>query len=516
MSFLVYNSLTRKKEEFKPKKAPLVTMYVCGPTVYDYLHVGNFRGPVVFNLLRNWLEEIGYHVTYALNFTDVDDKIINRAKDEKVSSSEISEKYIQEYIQDFQSLGLRPHELNPKVTDHMDDIIEMVDQLVKRKKAYIVDHDVLYSIADFPTYGKLSGRKTDELIAGSRVEVDEKKKNPLDFALWKSAKTGEVSWPSKWGHGRPGWHIECSAMIHSLFGEQIDIHGGGMDLIFPHHENEIAQSEGCLDDSTGHQMVLYWMHVNMLNLSGQKMSKSLGNMVTLRDFVKIHDPEIYKFVILGVHHRSILDFGEESVHRSVISLAKIYSSLSLMESLLNEEFESVFTTDLQRIKNSGNEIGKSRLNLKDVFPGLDGKILTSLEELKTRFEKALNDDLNMAEFFATVFDFIREINSKFKRGMKLSEVQKAELKSKYLVLKYFGQLMSLFQQRPSEFLKGLDQKIIAEKKIDVAHVEKIINERVQARSEKNFQKSDELRLQLTELGIQVSDLPSGCYWEVIK
>ncbi len=514
MSFVVYNSLTRKKEEFKPRQSPKVTMYVCGPTVYNFLHVGNFRGPVVFNLLRNWMEEIGYQVTYALNFTDVDDKILHRAQEEKTLPNEVSEKYIHEYKTDFLSLGLKPHEMNPKVTDHMESIIQMVDLLIEKKKAYIVDHDVLYSIKDFPEYGKLSGRKTDELIAGSRVEVDEKKRNPLDFALWKSAKTGEVSWPAKWGHGRPGWHIECSAMIYSLFGEQIDIHGGGMDLIFPHHENEIAQSEGC----TGKQMAGYWLHVNMLNFSGQKMSKSLGNIVTLREFTKIHHPEIYKFIILSVHHRSILDFGEESVQRSIVSLARIYSTLATVEALLADEFDSIFKMDLAEVamQNASQPLGETRIDLKKVFPGIDTKVFESAHSFQKRLESALNDDLNMPEFFAPVFELTRELNSKFKRGMKLSDQQRSELKSKYFVLKYFGRLMSLFQEQPSLFLKGLDQKIIETKKIDVALVEQMIQERQTARAEKNFSKSDELRAKLTEMGIQVSDLPAGCHWEVIK
>ena len=470
--------------------------------------------PVVFNLLRNWLEEIGYKVTYALNFTDVDDKIIHRANEEKVTPTEVSEKYIHEYKTDFLSLGLKPHEMNPKVTEHMDSIIDMVNMLLEKKKAYVVDHDVLYSIRDFPEYGKLSGRKTDELIAGSRVEVDEKKKNPLDFALWKSAKTGEVSWPAKWGHGRPGWHIECSAMISSLFGEQIDIHGGGMDLIFPHHENEIAQSEGC----TGKQMVGFWLHVNMLNFSGQKMSKSLGNIVTLREFLQIHHAEVYKFIILGVHHRSILDFGEESVSRSIVTLARIYSSLATVEAVLGDDFNSIFDADLTLIAQHGmsRPLGQTRLDLAQVFKTTDAKILDGAIKLQQRFEAALNDDMNMPEFFAPLFDLTREINTKFKRGMKLNDHQRAELKSKYFVLKYFGRLMSLFQERPSAFLKALDQKIIEAKKIDVTLVEQIIQERLVARAEKNFQKSDELRAKLTEMGIQVSDLPTGCHWEVAK
>jgi cysteinyl-tRNA synthetase len=276
----IYNTLTKQKEAFKPLNPPAVNIYVCGPTVYDFLHIGNFRGPVFFNLVRNYLELIGYKVKFALNFTDVDDKIIKKANELKIGSSEVSEKYIAEYKKDFQLLGLRAHDYNPKVTDSMDAIQSMVNKLIENNTAYVQDGDVLYSIEKFKEYGKLSGRNTEELIAGARVEIDEKKKNPLDFALWKAAKPGEPSWASPWGQGRPGWHIECSAMIEKIFGEQIDIHGGGSDLIFPHHENEIAQTEGC----THKPFVKYWIHWQMLNFSGQKMSKSLGNIISLRDF----------------------------------------------------------------------------------------------------------------------------------------------------------------------------------------------------------------------------------------
>lgn len=245
----IYNSLGHKLEDFKPLTPGKVTIYVCGPTVYSFLHVGNFRGPVVFNFVRNWLEYLGYKVEYALNFTDVDDKIINRAIEEKLTAKEISERYIAEYMKDFSMLGLRPHDHNPKVSEFMPEIIDMVSSLIEQKKAYASQGDVNYSITSFPEYGKLSGRNIDDMQVGVRIDVSEKKNHPLDFALWKSAKPGEnlqgSSWKSPWGEGRPGWHIECSAMVKGIFGEQIDIHGGGLDLIFPHHENEIAQSEGC-------------------------------------------------------------------------------------------------------------------------------------------------------------------------------------------------------------------------------------------------------------------------------
>jgi len=288
MSLKMYNTATRQKEEFKSITPGEVKMYVCGPTVYNYLHIGNFRGAIFFNLVRNWLERAGNKVTYVYNYTDVDDKIIKKANEEGVESIEISERYIKEFEKDFNRLGLTAHDQNPKVTDFMPEIISFVDDLVKKEMAYVVDGEVFYEIKNFPSYGKLSGKKLEDLEAGARVEIDSKKHTPADFVLWKPAKPGEPSWDSPWGKGRPGWHIECSAMIQSILGDTIDIHGGGIDLIFPHHENEIAQGEG----RTGKCYCNHWMHNDFLNMNDEKMSKSLGNIITGRDFMEKYHPEI--------------------------------------------------------------------------------------------------------------------------------------------------------------------------------------------------------------------------------
>lgn len=330
MSLKIYSTLSRQAEEFKPLTPGEVKIYVCGPTVYNFLHVGNFRGVVFFNLVRNWLEESGYKVQYALNFTDVDDKIIAKANEIGKTANEVSELYIAEYKKDFAALGLRPHDFNPKVTEHMEGIRAVIGKLIENKVAYEVAGDVNYSVSAFEGYGKLSGRKIEDQQAGSRISVDTKKQSAEDFALWKSAKPGEVSWPSPWGPGRPGWHIECSAMIKDIFGDQIDIHGGGMDLIFPHHENEIAQSEGC----THKQFVQYWMHWNMINFGAQKMSKSLGNIVSLREFLEVNPAEVYKWMMLSVHYRSVSDFSDDSIARAVTGLARIYSALAVAETYL--------------------------------------------------------------------------------------------------------------------------------------------------------------------------------------
>lgn len=533
MSLVLYNSLSREKQEFKPLQPPFVKMYVCGPTVYNYLHVGNFRGPVVFNLLRNWLEESGYQVTFALNFTDVDDKIIHRAQEEGITPLEVSEKYIQAYKDDFHSLGLKTHELNPKVTEHLTDIVDMVQLLVERKKAYVADRDVLYSIESFPEYGKLSGRNVDDLKAGARVEVDEKKKNPMDFALWKGAKSGEVSWSSPWGDGRPGWHIECSAMVKKIFGDQIDIHGGGMDLIFPHHENEIAQTEGCTDKN----FVNYWVHVNMLNFSGQKMSKSLGNIVSLRDFLKNHSAEIYKFMILSAHYRTVSEFGEDALQRSLSGLARIYSCLALCESLISEFvkteafskiqfvgfdleklFPSINLSKLSRESLTENQtkLNSRRLELFSLFEKLELNWKTKLNDFFKRAEAALNDDLNTPLLMAVFFDLVREVNGSFKRGQKIGEKQFWILVSATFFVQYFGSQMSLFLECPQQFLRSLDLKMLEAKQITAEQVEQIVAERSAARASKDFSRSDELRAQLTALGISVSDTPQGSFWEVEK
>lgn len=483
MSLKIYNSQSKQLEDFVSLEPGKIKMYVCGPTVYNFLHVGNFRGPVVFNMVRNWLEHLNYKVTYALNFTDVDDKIIKRAQEMSLTPSEVSEKYIAEYKKDFADLKLRPHDLNPKVTEHMDGIVEMVKSLIEKNKAYEVQGDVMYSIDSFPSYGKLSGRNPDDLKAGARVEVDEKKHHPGDFALWKAAKAGEISWPSPWGSGRPGWHIECSAMIHKIFGDQIDIHGGGLDLLFPHHENEIAQTEGC----TGKHFVKYWMHNNLLNFGGQKMSKSLGNIVTMRDFLLSYNSEIYKWMILSSHYRSLSDFGDQAIERSISGLARVYSALALADSYLE-----------------GVEFAQ------------DDKFQQITDEAWVKIEAAMNHDFGTPEAFATMFEVIRQFNSQVRRGLKVNpSIQAKAFAFKAFILK-FGKVLSLFQEPAQDFLIQLDDMLLDKMNLKRADIDQIVAERTQVRSEKNFAKSDELRDKLTQLGISVSDTVTGSYWEVTK
>lgn len=487
MSIRIYNSLSRQKEDFRPVKQGQVRIYVCGPTVYDFLHVGNFRGPVFFNMVRNWFEKSGYKVEYALNFTDIDDRIINRALAEKKTSLEISERYIAEYKKDFEILGLKKHDHNPKVTEYLDGIEAMIEKLIENKKAYAVDGDVYFQVDQFPQYGKLSGRNTEELQSGARIEVDERKKSPMDFALWKKAKPSEPHWPSSWSEGRPGWHIECSAMVHEIFKNTIDIHGGGIDLVFPHHENEIAQAEG----ATNQKFANYWMHWNMLNFSGQKMSKSVGNIVSLREFVGQYPPELYKWMILSAHYRSVLDFSEEALDRATSSLAKIYSSMSLAEDYAKSL--PVIDSDLQ----------KARVDL-------------NLEKAMSVVGESLNDDFNTPEVWAALYEVIRNYNTKVKRGAKVSASVVALSQAFLKWIHDLGSVMSLFQQPAHEFLISLDNLLLQKKKLERASIDQLVAQRSQARLSKDFAKSDELRKQLTDMGISVMDLPQGSFWEVSK
>jgi len=496
MSLHIYNSQSHKKEEFKPLEAPQVKMYVCGPTVYDLLHVGNFRGPIFFNLVRNWLAHLGYQVKFVFNYTDVDDKIINRAQQEGVAAEEIAEKYIREFQADYQRLGLRTPDVIPRVTETMNEIKTMIGQLIENQKAYVSDHDVLYSIEKFTEYGKLSGRNTEDLLTGVRIDPTEKKRSPLDFALWKAAKEGEPFWESAWGKGRPGWHIECSAMIKKHLGDTIDIHGGGMDLLFPHHENEVAQSEG----ANQKPFVRYWMHNNMINFGGAKMSKSLGNIRTARSFMDQYTPEVFKFMILSSHYRSVSDLSPESIEQAIAGLARIYSALALAD--------EVEPTRIAEMVASKTPV--------EFYEKLPAEVKPAYTEAWKKIETALNDDFNTSEVMAVLFEQVRAFNTLNKRGQKPGAKAIAQAQLLKFVTSQVGRLMNLFLEPAADYLKNLDDLLLQKKEIKRTDVDRLVNSRTQARAEKNFAESDRLREELTKLGISVSDLPSGSYWEVSK
>jgi cysteinyl-tRNA synthetase len=488
---VIYNTRSQTKEEFQTLEPGIVKLYLCGPTVYGFLHVGNFRGPIFFNLVRNWLEHLQYKVNFIFNYTDVDDKIIDRAKVENLSALEISEKYIAEFQKDFSALKLKNHSQNPKVTEFIPSIVELIQILIERGHAYVIDTgEVLYSVRKFSDYGKLSHRNIDDLQNGIRVEMNSKKQDPLDFALWKPAKPGEPKWSSPWGDGRPGWHIECSAMIKALLGDSIDIHGGGLDLLFPHHENELAQSEG----ATAKPFVKYWMHNNMLTFGDRKMSKSVGNIKAAREFMNEYNPEILKYMMLSAHYRSLLDFSDKAIDMSVSGLARIYSSLALAQGLLD-------MNDNQAIVPT---------------PHVPAKFGNALEQENENFAASLNDDFNTPEAMAAIFNIVRAFNASVRHGQKLTPELKALVIRFQAWVAEKGELMSLFLEPPAEFLHTVDDMLLGKLNVVRSDVDKIVVERSAARVAKDFAKSDELRKKLTELGISVQDFATGSSWEVTK
>ena len=486
----IYDTATKKKRHFVPLFAPQVKMYCCGPTVYDHLHIGNFRGAVFFNLVRNWLEFLGYKVDYIYNFTDIDDKILNRAVSEKMKPKDLAEKYIGEFKKDYESLKLKPHTANPRATETLPEIIELIKKLIDRGKAYEIEGDVFYSVHSFRGYGSLSGRKTDELLSGVRVNIDKRKKNPLDFALWKKSKP-EENWhfESPWGKGRPGWHIECTAMIHKFLGEEIDIHAGGSDLIFPHHENEIAQSEAC----TNKKYVRFWLHNNMIVMAGDKMSKSLGNRISMREFLNQYSGELFKFLILSCHYRSPLQFSKKTIHQALVSLSKIYSSLAKADNISHQQ------------KNPNREHQTQFL-----------KFQNDLLQAKEKLISAFNDDFATPKAFAILFSVLNSFQKIMDRTT-ISSQEKAFCAKEYLLFfKKYGEILSLFQEEPAEFLKNLDDKLLEPKKLTREQIQQMVEKRSFARQNKDFETADELREQLDQMGIEVRDQAQGSKWEVRK
>lgn len=477
MSQVIYNSLSGKKEKFIPIKENEVKMYLCGPTVYDFLHIGNFRGAITFNLIRNWLEYNGNKVTFVYNYTDVDDKIIKRAIDQGVETSVITEKYIKEFEKDFNNLGLKKHEFNPRVSEFMPEIISMIETIIKNGKAYVIEGEVFFSIDSFKGYGKLSKKKLDQLEIGQRVEVDKRKKNPHDFVLWKPAKKGEPSWDSPWGGGRPGWHIECSAMVKALLGESIDIHGGGIDLQFPHHENEIAQSEAC----NCKKYANYWIHNEFINFGAEKMSKSLGNVITARNFMEKYNGEILKYLFLSAHYRTQMAITDDKLLQTISALSRIYSSLALADEITSQ------------IEGVGNEV-------------FDHSFVKTLDSFDQKITKSLNDDFNSAEMISYIFEAVRAFNAlglSNKKKKSATHIGSA-LYFRDWIQKY-GRMSSLFCADPNSMLSELDEILIDLRAIDKVEVEKLVENRNLAREAKDWAKADEIRSQLEDIGVELFD-----------
>ena len=460
----IYNTLTRKKEEFVPIEEGKVSMYVCGPTVYNYFHIGNARPFVVFDTMRKYLEYRGYKVKYVQNFTDVDDKIINRAKEEGLTAGEVSEKYIDEYYKDAAALNIKKATVHPKVTETIPDIIKFIQDLIDLGYAYESDGDVYYRARKFEGYGKLSGKNIDDLISGARIAVGEKKEDPLDFALWKARKEdSEIAWESPWGMGRPGWHIECSTMSKKYLGDTIDIHAGGQDLQFPHHENEIAQSEA----HSGKPFAHYWMHNGYINIDGIKMSKSLGNFRTVRGLLGAYDGEVLRFLILSGQYRGPIDFGEEILTQSQNGLNRMRNAKSNLKHLI--------------ATGSGTMTREEKETLAD------------FDRFREKFIEVMDDDLNTADAISVIFELITAVNTAVKDGASKEFAQKC-----LDLLMELATILGLLQQDPEAEVTEVDPEIQA-----------LIDERQAARKAKNFARADEIRDQLKAKGITLKDTPQG-------
>lgn len=461
----IYNSLSNQKEEFKPIVENEVKMYACGPTVYNYFHIGNARPIIVFDVLRRYFEYRGYKVTFVQNFTDIDDKMINRANEEGITVKELADKFIAEYFKDAQGLGVRGATIHPKATENIDVIIDTVDKLIENGHAYAVGGNVYFRTKSFPEYGKLSHQPLEDLEAGARIDVNEDKEDAMDFVLWKAKKPGEPSWPSPWGEGRPGWHIECSAMVNKFLGETIDIHCGGKDLIFPHHENEIAQSECANCKPFAH----YWMHNGYINVDNRKMSKSLNNFFTVRDVVKDFSYEVIRFFMLSAHYRSPINFSRDLLEQAETGLKRIKTCLENLEFLMNSYTDGEITAE-------------------------ENTLLENLKTHRSRFIEAMDDDLNTADGISAVFELVREMNSVFVNGKQYSKA----FASKALEL-------------AKELLDVLGFSVAKEDLLD-EEIEKMIAERNDARKAKDFKRADEIRDTLKAKGIVLEDTPQGVKW----
>ncbi|MCI5643811.1 MAG: cysteine--tRNA ligase [Peptoniphilus sp.] len=463
----LYNTLTRKKEDFVPIKEGEVGIYNCGPTVYNFIHVGNARPLVVFDTLRRYFEYKGLKVKFVVNFTDIDDKIINRANDEGVTVTDISERFIKEFKKDANGLHLYDYEtLNPRATEHINEIIAFIKTLIDKKAAYVSNGDVYFDISYAKDYGKLSKKNIEDLISGHRVDINDNKRNPMDFALWKNKKEGEPFWKAPWGEGRPGWHIECSVMAKDLIGDNIDIHTGGEDLQFPHHENEIAQSETC----NGVPFANYWLHNGMITVDNEKMSKSKGNFFTVREVAKEFDLEVLRFFLLTTQYRSPINFSREVMEQTKNSSKRLYNAKYKLEDAIE--------------KSSVEKISAE-----------EEKLYKSFDKHVEKFENAMDDDLNTADAITAIFDLVKDIN------LNLDENNSKEMLEKTLeLLKKLTRVLGIMEGEREEISED---------------IEKLIEERNEARKNKDFAKSDEIRDKLKKMGVEIEDTRSGTTWKRI-
>jgi cysteinyl-tRNA synthetase len=480
MSLVIYNTFTGKKEEFVPTSPGQVKCYVCGMTVYDHSHVGHARSVIVFDVIYRHLTRLGYDLTYVRNYTDIDDKIINRANAEHKDWKEIAETYIASFKEDVAALGIAPPTFEPKATDHIPDMILFIERLVERGYAYQVDGSVYFSVRKYGEYGRLSGRSLEEMISGARIEVDERKGDPLDFALWKESKPAEPSWESPWGRGRPGWHIECSVMSTKYLGNPFDFHGGGKDLIFPHHENERAQTE-C---ATGKKFVNYWIHNGFVTMQREKMSKSIGNILTIKEFLKEYHPEVLRLFFLSTHYRNPIDYTEQSLENAQYALQKLY-----------------FT--LERIRQvPWDEAAPSRqADSRTVYP--------ELQEIEKKFHEAMSDDFNTALALAALFDLSRVLN---RMVDEQDESNRPAIAHGERLFASFGSTLGLMGEEAASFSRGETLRHLRRVGLDEPAVQKAIEDRREARKRKDYKGADEIRARLLEKGIILLDTPNGTTW----
>lgn len=478
MALHFYNTLSGRDEEFVPLTPGKVNMYVCGVTVYDRSHIGHARAMVTFDVIYRYLRFLGYDVTFVRNFTDVDDKIIARANERGVPAQELAELYIREFGEDVKALRCLPPTYEPRATHHIPQMIALIEELETKGLAYVVDGDVYFAVDRFPSYGKLSHRRLEDMMAGARIEVDERKRHPMDFALWKASKPGEPWWESPWGKGRPGWHIECSAMSSLYLGQPFDIHGGGSDLIFPHHENEIAQSEG----AKGCLLARYWLHNGMVTVEQEKMSKSLGNFMTISEALTRATPEVLRLVLLSTHYRMPLDFSTQKLEEADKGLTRIYETLARVDAALG---------------------GSSSPSVAD-----EGADADMSSPLLARFRDAMDDDCNTARALGVVFESVRELNRALDAG-RTASVQETRQ-----ALATIGSVLGIMNEVPEVFLQERKHRGLAQTQLTPAAIEQLIAERAAARKARDFKRADAIRAQLQEQGVMLQDTPSGTTWTI--
>jgi len=493
MPIKVYNTITRQKEPFIPLVEGRVNIYVCGITAYDLCHIGHARSALVFDVIARYLRYRGYEVTYVKNFTDVDDKIIDKAQSAGMDIFAISERYITEHNEDMDRLGVIRPDQTPRATEHIGGMIALINKLIANNLAYVIGGDVYYAVAKFNNYGKLSGRSLEDMLAGARVDVNEKKINPLDFALWKASKEGEPWWESPWGRGRPGWHIECSVMSQRFLGDTFDIHGGGEDLIFPHHENEIAQSEG----ATGQPLANYWIHNGFVRVNSEKMSKSLGNFFTIRDMLEAYHPEVLRLFILQNHYRSPVDYTDTSLAEARQGMNRLYAVRKIIQEILAER--------------------PTYGSMPAELSGKHAETINKINRQRTKFVEAMDDDFNTARAVGCLFDSARVINAFI--ADKPFFTDPATISVLYQAQQFFqevGGVLGFFRKETNDYFLQDREREVGKQGLDVQEIERLIEARNAARAEKNWAKADEIRKTLAAKNVVLKDTSTATTWSIEK